>query len=92
MEVTVLENKQNKFIFKVEGATHTVCNALKMELWKDNNVKAAGYFINHPLVGHPKFIVETKKGVDAKKTISAALKKLSKDSSDLAKKASTVLK
>ena len=92
MQVTIVEYKQNRFIFTVEGATHTLCNALKTELWKDTDVKTAGYHIDHPLVGMPKFIVETKKGVDAKKTVSAALKKLSKQASDLAKKSATVLK
>lgn len=74
MEIKVIENKKNRFVFELIGEGHSFCNALKKELWKDKHVKAAGYSIKHPLVGIPKVVVET----DGKKSPKAALKDASK--------------
>lgn len=77
MEINILEEKKNRLIFEVKGEGHTLCRALQKELWNDSHVKAAGYDIAHPLVGNPKFVLETD-GADPKKTISAAIKRLEK--------------
>lgn len=77
MEIKVLEEKKGRLVFEVKGETHTVCRALQKELWNDSHVKAAGYNIDHPLVGVPKFVLETD-GADPRKTISAAIKRLQK--------------
>ena len=87
MDVKIIEEKANRLVFEIEGATHSVCTALKQELWQDSNIKNAGYTVSHPYVGHPKFIVETKKGGDPRKCISSALKKLQKVCKDLEPKA-----
>ena len=76
MELKIIEEKKNKLIFELKGETHTFCNALKQELWNDKHVKAASYNITHPLIGIPKFIVETD-GADPKKALKEASKKLS---------------
>jgi DNA-directed RNA polymerase subunit L len=75
MELTVLESKKNRIVFELRGADHTFCNALKQELWNDEGVKVAAYNINHPLVGVPKFIVES---ADAKESLLAASSRLQK--------------
>ena len=77
MELKVLEEKKNRFVFELEGETHTVCRALQKELWQDDHVKSAGYDVAHPLINKPKFIVETD-GADPKKTIISALKRVEK--------------
>ena len=59
MEINIIEEKKNKLIFELKGASHTLCNALKAELLNDSNIKVATYSIRHPLVGQPRFIVET---------------------------------
>ena len=76
MEINVIEDKKNKIIFELEGATHTFCNLLKDELQNDDNVKVATYSIAHPLVGKPKFIVES--SGDAKKALTEAAKRIGK--------------
>jgi len=76
MEVSLVEEKKNKIIFEIEGATHTFCNLLKEELHNDDSVKIATYSIEHPLIGTPKFILET--SGDAKKTLSDACKRMGK--------------
>ena len=87
MEAKIIEEKTNRLVFEMENADHSVCTALKEELWLNSDVKNAGYSVSHPYVGHPKFIVETKKGSDPRKAISAALKKLVKHMDDLEPKA-----
>lgn len=77
MEIKILEEKKGRLVFEVKGETHTICRALQKELWNDSHVKAAGYHIDHPLVGVPKFVLETD-GADPRKTVSAAIKRLQK--------------
>ena len=78
MEMNVLEEKKGRMIFELEGASHTVCNILKRELWKDKHVKNAGYTIRHPLVGKPEFIIETD-GEDPRKIVANTCQKIKKD-------------
>ena len=77
MEIKVLEEKKNKLIIELKGETHAFCNALKKELWNDKSVKAAGYNIEHPLVGIPKIVIETD-GKDPKKALIDAAGRLKK--------------
>ena len=92
MNVKVLEDKANRLLFEVEGAGHTLSNALKRQLFEDEDVKVAGYNVSHPLVGTPRFIIETKRGSDPKKAVLNAVKNLKKHAEDLSKKAAKELK
>ena len=81
MELNVLEESKKRMVFELKGETHTFCNALKEALWKVNGVEIASYTIDHPLVGVPRFIIETK-GIEpreALKKASANLKKMTQD-------------
>ncbi|MBR9693014.1 DNA-directed RNA polymerase subunit L [Candidatus Woesearchaeota archaeon] len=78
MELNILEKKKNRLIFELEGADHTLCNALKVALWEDSDVKVATYTIKHPLLAVPKFIIETK-SKDADKALITAIGKVKKD-------------
>ena len=77
MDINVIESKKNKLIFELNGASHTICNPLKNELWKDEHVKVATYSIRHPLISQPKFIIETD-GEEPKKVLLAAVQRLQK--------------
>lgn len=77
MEINIIEEKKNKLVFELEGGSHTVCNALRAELLNDNKVKVATYSIRHPLVGKPKFIIETD-DVEPKKALISAADRLKK--------------
>ena len=59
MEVTVLEETKTRFVFELAGSDHTLCNALKKELYADDKVKAASYTIKHPSIGIPQMVIET---------------------------------
>ncbi len=79
MEIKVLKEEKNKLIFEIQGEDHTLANALRKELWNDKKVKAAGYQIEHPLIGVPKMIVETSSG-SPKTAIKDAVERLKKKS------------
>ena len=91
MDIKILEEKKNRLVFVVEGDTHTVTSALRTELASDEHVKAAGYHIEHPLLGHPQFIVETD-GANPRKTVAAALKRMAKQAEKLGAEAESELK
>jgi len=88
MKLKIIEDKKNKLIFELGGETHTFCNALKQELWNDKHIKVASYNIAHPLVGVPKFVIETDGNEKPKKALTEAAKRL-KNVSDKFKTAFT---
>ena len=92
MNVRILEDKTNRLMFEIEGATHTLSNALKRQLFENDDVKIAGYHVSHPLVGKPRFLVETKRGSEPRKAVLEAVRNLKKQADDLSKKAAKELK
>ncbi|MBI2146346.1 DNA-directed RNA polymerase subunit L [Candidatus Woesearchaeota archaeon] len=84
MEFTVMEESKTKIVFTLQGETHTFCNALKYELQQVKGVIIATYKIDHPLVGIPQFLVETK-GIEPRKAMKEALKSLRKQAQDFEK-------
>ncbi len=79
-----MEDTPKRLVFDITGAGHTLCNALKSRLWSDKAVKVAAYAISHPLVGKPRFVLETD-GEKPSKVLSTALSKLA-DIASAAKK------
>ncbi|MBI2102167.1 DNA-directed RNA polymerase subunit L [Candidatus Woesearchaeota archaeon] len=59
MEIKILDDKKSKLMIEVKGADHTLCNALKAELYNDKHVRIATYSIRHPQISLPQIIVET---------------------------------
>jgi DNA-directed RNA polymerase subunit L len=76
MEIKVLESDKKRMVFELKGSDHTFCNALKKELNNDESVNVATYSIEHPLIGIPKFIVETDGKKAPQKAIADAAKRL----------------
>lgn len=77
MEIKVLEKTATKIIFQLLGADHTFCNALKRELNNVEGVEIATYAIEHPQIGIPKMLIQTKK-ISPKDALKVALDSLSK--------------
>lgn len=77
MELKVVEKSKKKLVFDVVGADHTFSNALKKELWNDKSIKVSAYNVEHPLIGIPRFIVETD-DKDPEKALTDAVKRLQK--------------
>ena len=90
MEIKIIEEKKKNLVLEVKGVNHGFCNALVKELWNDKDIKSAGYNIDHPLVGVPKIVIESKD--DAKKSLANAVKRLKKTSEDLRKEFLKVVK
>ncbi len=89
MELKVIEKSKARLKFEVLGEDHTLCNALKKELWNDENVKVSGYNIPHSIVGNPILIVEAS---DAKKALNDAVKRLKKKDSEFLEQFKKALK
>ena len=85
MELNVLEETPKRLVVEIKGAGHTLCNALKVELWESKHVKVATYSISHPLVGVPKLIIETDGDAKPRKLLADAAAKLA-DMADKLKK------
>jgi len=77
MELKVIEKNKKRLVFDLVGADHTFSGALKKELWNDKAVKISAYNIEHPLIGVPRFIVETE-DKDPEKALLDAVKRLEK--------------
>ncbi len=87
MEFNVVEETKTKLTFELKGETHTFCNALKHELSLVKGVELVTYKIDHPLVGFPKFQMETK-GIEPKKALKEALANLKKRTKEFQKEVS----
>jgi DNA-directed RNA polymerase subunit L len=77
MELKVIEKGKKRLVFDLVGADHTFSGALKKELWNDKSIKVSAYNIEHPLIGIPRFIVETDEK-DPGKALLDAVKRLEK--------------
>lgn len=84
MELIVLEEAKNKMVFQLKGETHTFCNALKEALHEVKGVTVATYTIDHPLIGVPKFMMETK-DLEPRKALKEALKLIKKKAEEFRK-------
>jgi DNA-directed RNA polymerase subunit L len=91
MEIKVLEESKNKLVVEIIGEGHSLCSALKAELWKNKKVKVAGYNIAHPLIGVPKLVIETGSGNPKEMLIDAA-KAVKKDTEAFLKSFSKAVK
>jgi len=59
LRLKVIKRGPNDLEIEIEGEGHTFCNVLRKELYEDKAVVYAGYTIDHPLVGIPRFYVRT---------------------------------
>ena len=78
MEIKILEQEAKKLVFQLIGADHTFCNALKKELVGLEGVEIATYAIEHPQIGIPKFLIETKAKVKPKDVLNTAIEAVQK--------------
>ena len=74
MEIKIIEERGNGLEFEIDENVGFL-NALKKELLNDEHVKAATYFVKHPLVGRPKMTIEAD---DPRKALQSAVNRLKK--------------
>ncbi|MAF37104.1 hypothetical protein CL622_08375 [archaeon] len=60
MQLRQISKKGNKLRIRVREEGHTFCNLIRRALWKTNQIKTAGYYIEHPQVGQPILTVDAK--------------------------------
>jgi DNA-directed RNA polymerase subunit L len=84
MKFKKISEKDNELEFELQGEDHTFAGILVSKLLEDKNVEIAQYDIPHPLVGHPTFLIRTKKG-EPRKALKDALADLKKDVKTLMK-------
>ncbi len=89
MEITAKEKSKTRVVFEMEGEDHTLSNLLRDKLWEQKGVITSGYNIKHPLVGIPKFVVETEKD-DVKVALDSAAKAAKKELKDFEKSLSSM--
>ena len=85
MEIKILENDKNKLLFELKGTDHTFCNTLKKELLGVTGVELATYAIEHPQIGIPKILIETKGATTPKKALEKAIDNLKKHNKEFLK-------
>lgn len=90
MEIKIIQNEKNRLVMEIPGADHTLCNSLKKELLSVSGVEIATYAIEHPLVGIPKMIVETKGAVTPKKAVEKAISELQAKNKEFLKLANSL--
>ncbi len=89
MEINVLEKEKNLLKLELKEEGHTLCNALRKELWNDKSVKIAGYNIDHPLIGKPVLVVQSD---NPKKSLQEAVKRLKKQNKEFSDKIKKIIK
>jgi len=82
MEIKILNGDKNRIEFEVIGEDHTLCNAVRNELWNQDNVTVSAYNIKHPLISNPVMLVEVSKG-DPKTALNSAVSSLKKQIKEL---------
>ena len=82
MEINILKEDKNKVELEVINEDHTLCNIIRNELWKQDNVDVSAYNIKHPLISSPVIIVETSKG-DPRKTLLKTVEDLKRQVKDI---------
>ena len=84
MEIKVLKQEKNKIEFEIIGEDHTLCNAVRKELWDFDETDISAYRIEHSLISEPIMLVETSKGDPVNMILKAneSLKKKIKDFKD----------
>ncbi len=56
----VLKDTKKELEIEITGETHSLCNTLRKTLMEDEDVEAAAYVIEHPIIGEPKLYVKAK--------------------------------
>lgn len=71
----VLEESKNSLKIEFEQIDQGFLNLIKAKLWQNKATEMAGFYIEHPEVGKPIFILKTK-GADVKKVWNNAIAQL----------------
>lgn len=71
--MNVIKDTKKEFEVEITGESHSLCNTLRKTLMEDEDVEAAAYVIEHPIIGQPKLYI---KGKNPKKSLKTAAEKV----------------
>ena len=86
MEIKIIEDSVDTLKIELVGEDSTLVNLLKEELYKDEKVLSAAYYVKHPLTSSPQLIIKTSKGRKAKIALKSALARVDKESKEFVEK------
>lgn len=92
MELRLINKDGRSLTVKIIGEDHTLCNILRKTLHEDDHVITASYTIEHPLLEHPTFYVNVKKGKTPERALTDAAERIIESCDELQKKLSRELK
>ena len=73
-KMKIITDKKKELEIEITGETHTLCNALRKTLMEDEDVEAAAYVIEHPIIGEPKLQIKAKNPKKSLKKAAETLK------------------
>ena len=56
----VIKDTKKELEIEITGETHSLCNTLRKTLMEDDDVEAAAYVTEHPIIGEPKLYIKAK--------------------------------
>jgi DNA-directed RNA polymerase subunit L len=59
-KMKVIKDTKKELEIEITGESHSLCNAIRKTLMEDDDVEAAAYVIEHPIIGEPKLIIKAK--------------------------------
>lgn len=85
MELKTVEKTKNTLEIEVIGETHSLCNAIRECLLKDDKVIAASYIVEHPILAQPKIFVKTNGSKTPRDALKEAAAKFKEDLNEFKK-------
>jgi DNA-directed RNA polymerase subunit L len=82
-KMKVLKDTKKELEIEITGETHSLCNTLRKTLMEDEDVEAAAYVIEHPIIGEPKLYVKAKNPKKSLKQAAETVKSRCNEFKDL---------
>ena len=79
----VIKDTKKELEIEITGETHSLCNTIRKTLMEDEDVEAAAYVVEHPIIGEPKLYVKAKNPKKSLKTAAEIVKSRCDELKDL---------
>jgi len=79
----VIKDTKTELEIEITGESHSLCNTLRKTLMDDEDVEAAAYVIEHPIIGEPKLYVKAKNPKKSLKTAAETVQSKCDELKDL---------
>jgi len=79
----VIKDTKKELEIEITGESHSLCNTLRKTLMEDEDVEAAAYVIEHPIIGEPKLYIKAKNPKKSLKTAAETVKSRCDELKDL---------